>query len=270
MVLQRVWLASLLLLLIQPGLSLAHGNQDHGDKKAAKHMADHGKAGVGKQHPWGQTGDPDKVDRKVEVSMSDAMRFSPDSLRVEKGETIHFVVRNEGKLMHEFVLGTAEALNEHAELMMKYPDMAHDEPYMAHVAPGASEDIIWRFNRSGEFGFACLIAGHYQAGMKGTLSVQGPAGPDEKMAPKKTGHSPGDARKSGHDMTEGQVRRINREKGTVMIEHGEIPNLNMPPMAMMFHVEDTDVLNSLKPGDTIRFKALHKDRKFIATDIQAP
>jgi uncharacterized cupredoxin-like copper-binding protein len=49
--------------------------------------------------------------------------------------------------------------------------MEHDEAHMVHVAPGQTGEIIWTFNRPGEFEFACLIAGHFQAGMKGTVIV---------------------------------------------------------------------------------------------------
>ena len=73
--------------------------------------------------------------------------------------------------MHEFVLCAKKDLDEHAALMMKFPDMEHDEPYMAHVAPGKTGEIVWTFNRAGAFEFACLIAGHYQAGMVGTIKV---------------------------------------------------------------------------------------------------
>jgi uncharacterized cupredoxin-like copper-binding protein len=74
--------------------------------------------------------------------------------------------------MHEFVIGTQRELDEHAALMAKHPNMEHDEPYMAHVDPGKSGEIIWQFNRAGEFGFACLIAGHYQSGMIGQIVVR--------------------------------------------------------------------------------------------------
>ena len=69
-----------------------------------------------------------------------------------------------------------ETLDEHAEAMLRFPGMEHDEPYMAHVAPGQSGEMIWTFNRAGEFDFACLIAGHYQAGMVGTIRVSGAPG----------------------------------------------------------------------------------------------
>jgi uncharacterized cupredoxin-like copper-binding protein len=69
------------------------------------------------------------------------------------------------------VIGTKKVLDEHAKMMEKFPNMEHDEPYMAHVAPGKTGEIIWTFNRAGEFDFACLIAGHYSAGMKGVIRV---------------------------------------------------------------------------------------------------
>jgi uncharacterized cupredoxin-like copper-binding protein len=126
---------------------------------------------VKEQKPWGIAGDADQVDRTIEVSMTDQMRFTPDRIEVKLGETIRFVHRNQGRMLHEFVLGTKQELDEHAAMMVKFPGMEHDEPYMAHVGPGKREEIVWTFNRAGEFDFACLIAGHYQAGMVGKISV---------------------------------------------------------------------------------------------------
>jgi uncharacterized cupredoxin-like copper-binding protein len=103
--------------------------------------------------------------------MGDDMRFRPDRIEVREGETVRLVMHNDGKLMHEFVIGTPPDLAEHAALMVKFPDMEHDEPYMAHVPPGKTGEIVWTFNRAGEFEFACLIAGHYQGGMVGTIMV---------------------------------------------------------------------------------------------------
>jgi uncharacterized cupredoxin-like copper-binding protein len=109
--------------------------------------------------------------RSVVFTMTDNMRFTPDTLKVRVGETLRIVVRNEGKMLHEFVLGTKKELDEHAALMVKFPTMEHDEPYMAHVPAGKSGEIVWTFNRAGDFDFACLIAGHYQAGMVGKITV---------------------------------------------------------------------------------------------------
>jgi len=126
---------------------------------------------IREQKPWGIAGDASEVDRTIEIRMTDQMRFTPDRLQVRQGETIRFVHRNDGKILHEFVIGTRETLDEHAESMLRFPGMEHDEPYMAHIAPGQSGEMIWTFNRTGEFDFACLIAGHYQAGMVGTIRV---------------------------------------------------------------------------------------------------
>jgi uncharacterized cupredoxin-like copper-binding protein len=49
--------------------------------------------------------------------------------------------------------------------------MEHDEPYMVHVAPGKTGEMTWTFNRAGDFEFACLIPGHYEAGMIGKVNV---------------------------------------------------------------------------------------------------
>jgi uncharacterized cupredoxin-like copper-binding protein len=112
-----------------------------------------------------------KAMRTIEVDMNDQMRFTPALIKVTQGEVIRFVHTNSGKLMHEFVLGTPETLAEHADLMKKFPGMEHSEPYMAHVPPGKKGEIIWKFTKSGEFGFGCLIPGHFDAGMKGRIIV---------------------------------------------------------------------------------------------------
>lgn len=139
----------------------------HNEQHAELHSA----AVIKEQKPWGIAGDAEQVSRTIEIGMSDAMRFTPDRLEVKQGETIRMVHRNDGQVLHEFVLGTQADLDAHAALMAKFPGMQHDEPYMAHVAPGQSGEIIWTFNRAGDFDFACLIAGHYQAGMVGKVRV---------------------------------------------------------------------------------------------------
>ncbi len=127
------------------------------------------------QTPWGIAGEAKAVSRTVTVLMDDSMRFSPDKLSFKQGETVRFVIRNKGKLRHELVIGTRQTLDDHAAMMLKFPAMAHDEPYMAHVGAGKTGSLIWTFNRAGEFDFACLIAGHYQAGMVGKISVAAPS-----------------------------------------------------------------------------------------------
>jgi uncharacterized cupredoxin-like copper-binding protein len=90
---------------------------------------------------------------------------------VDEGEAVRFVVRNSGRMRHEMVIGTRDELAKHAAMMARFPDMEHDEAYMVHVDPGKTGEIVWHFNRAGSFEFACLIAGHYEAGMRGTITV---------------------------------------------------------------------------------------------------
>ena len=120
---------------------------------------------------FGRTGDPKQAKRTIRVEMSDRMRFTPDALEVRQGDTIRFVVKNSGRTMHEMVIGTREELKAHAEVMRKHPGMEHDKPFMAHVAPGKSEEIVWQFTQAGEFNYGCLIPGHFEAGMVGRIKV---------------------------------------------------------------------------------------------------
>lgn len=142
--------------------ALAHEGADHA-----------GKAGpvAGEQEDWGIAGGVKAATRTIRITMSDNMRFTPDRIDVKQGETVKLVVTNAGRMFHELVIGTKKELEEHAALMMKFPNMEHDEPYMAHVKPGTTGDLVWTFNRPGDFDFACLVAGHYQAGMKGKIHV---------------------------------------------------------------------------------------------------
>lgn len=124
-----------------------------------------------KQEDWGIAGDPKAARRTVEIGLSDAKRFSPSKLQVREGETVRFVVVNRGRQPHEFVVGTRKVLDAHAALMRRFPQMDHDEANAVHVAPGRRKSLAWTFNRPGEFSFACLMPGHYEAGMTGTVKV---------------------------------------------------------------------------------------------------
>ncbi len=162
-------------LMLTAALALSGAAFAHGDAHPAKKAA----AVKKEQKDWGIAGDAKSAKRTIEVKMLDSMRFSPEAIEVKQGETLRFIVGNDGKQMHEFVIGTKAENDEHAALMLKFPNMEHDEPYMAHVAPGKTGEIVWTFNRAGDFDFACLIAGHYQAGMVGRIKVlaAAPAGP---------------------------------------------------------------------------------------------
>ncbi len=161
---KRVVVKCLLSILVLGGSAWALGDDNHGTKGqsgADAHAVD-----------LGEPGDPTQVTRTIAVQMSDAMRYTPANVRVKRGETIRFAVRNAGVLKHELVLGTAKELKEHAELMRKFPEMEHADPNMISVEPGKSGELVWRFTRAGRFDFACLQPGHYEAGMVGKVIVK--------------------------------------------------------------------------------------------------
>jgi uncharacterized cupredoxin-like copper-binding protein len=142
----------------------AHGEATHDKPKAAMPVST-------EEHAFGKQGDPKKVTRTIAIDMSDMMRFTSPEITVKQGEIIKFVVTNKGKLMHEMVIGTMDELKAHGEMMKKHPGMEHDEPYMAHVSPGKKEEMVWQFTRTGEFHYACLVPGHFEAGMIGKINV---------------------------------------------------------------------------------------------------
>ncbi|WP_443082459.1 cupredoxin domain-containing protein [Tepidimonas sp.] len=147
-----------------PLMAAGHGPHGHDTPRRA--------ALPPEQKPWGIAGDPARISRTIDIRMGDDMRFRPDRITVRQGETVRLRAINRGRVMHELVIGTPEELAAHAELMKKHPGMEHDEPYMAHVAPGQRGDIVWHFNRPGNFQFACLIPGHFDAGMVGHIRVE--------------------------------------------------------------------------------------------------
>ena len=143
--------------------AVAHGDAKH-EKKEARPIST-------EETAFGREGDPKKAGRTLHVHMSDQMRFKPSELTVKQGDTVRFRVKNSGKVMHEMVLGTMDQLKQHAEMMRKHPGMEHDEPYMAHVAPGQTGTMVWQFTKAGEFFYGCLVPGHFEAGMIGKVKV---------------------------------------------------------------------------------------------------
>ena len=145
----------------------AHGEESHVKKTGPV---------VKEQKAWGIAGDAKSVKRTIAIAMSDTMRFTPASIEVNQGDTVRLTLTNTGQVMHELVIGTQKELAEHAALMKRFPNMEHEEPYMAHVAPGKTGEIIWTFNRPGDFDFACLLPGHFEAGMVGKILVKASTG----------------------------------------------------------------------------------------------
>jgi len=146
--------ATIFALALASSPAFSHGDED-------SHGANIGKAGKAA-----------KVSRTITVEMNDAMRFNPSSITVRRGETIKFLVKNGGQQKHEMVLGSVKELQEHAELMQKFPQMEHVEPNQVEVDPGKTGKLIWQFTKAGKVDFACLRPGHFEAGMQGSIAVK--------------------------------------------------------------------------------------------------
>ncbi|HEV2575485.1 MAG TPA: cupredoxin family protein [Beijerinckiaceae bacterium] len=144
--------------LFLTGGALADPGHSHGDSFA-----------------FGEPGDPKKPSQTVPVTMREVdgkMMFFPNKLEFRTGQQVKFVIRNNGELDHELVIGTLEDNLKHAEQMRKNPDMEHDDPNAKRIAPKKSAEIVWKFTKAGEFDFSCLIPGHRESGMFGTIVVK--------------------------------------------------------------------------------------------------
>lgn len=123
----------------------------------------------------GEPGDPSKPARTIELNMiegSGMMGYSVNRVEVKKGEQIRFRITNAGALAHEFMLDSIERNAKHKIEMQKNPEMEHDDPNGVRLEPGKVSEILWKFENEGTFEFACLIPGHYEAGMHGTVVVK--------------------------------------------------------------------------------------------------
>ena len=123
----------------------------------------------------GEPGDATNPARIVQVTMTEAdgkMLFLPNRIEIKKDEQVKFMLRNNGELDHEFILATTAENLKHAESMKKSPDMEHDDPNGKRLAPKKTDQIVWRFTQVGEFEYSCLIPGHREAGMIGTIVVK--------------------------------------------------------------------------------------------------
>lgn len=162
-----------------PALAFAAG--DHGSHTDAKagtaSSAGHAMAGMQEMHSdthaslAGMAGDAAKVSRTIAVEMDDTMRFTPGDVSVKAGETVRFFIINKGQVPHEMVIGTSEEIAEHAEMMKKMPGMAHKEANQITLTPGQRGGIVWQFGKAGTVTYACLVPGHKEAGMVGTVEV---------------------------------------------------------------------------------------------------
>lgn len=136
---------------------MADGDMSAADMEGGDHDGHEHGHGHGDEHEhtfsFGEPAAADDADRTIVVTANDTMRFDPGSIDVNPGETVHFVVRNEGRLEHSFTLGTAAEQMEHEEEMkgMSMDMMAghmDDDPNGIVIAPGATGSLTWHFTKA--------------------------------------------------------------------------------------------------------------------------
>jgi uncharacterized cupredoxin-like copper-binding protein len=123
------------------------------------------------KYQFGKLGKETKVSRTIEIDTYDNMQFVPNKIEIKVGETIKFIIVNKGKEIHEFMLGSAEELDDHGRMMQENPTDIHSHDNSIVVEVGRTKNIIWEFNKEGNMYFACLLPGHSEAEVKGTIQV---------------------------------------------------------------------------------------------------
>jgi len=139
----------------------------------------------------GEKGDPNKIDRVVNIKMYDNY-YEPNIIKIKKGETIKFVVENLGDLVHEYNIGTKEMHIKHQPEMQKLIDheillvdkidkvkmkkmskmdhsLGHSHANSIMLEPKKTGEIIWKFTKDINLEMACNIPGHYETGMVGNF-----------------------------------------------------------------------------------------------------
>ena len=208
----------------------------------------------------GKAGKKKDAKRTIQITMNETadgkMAFFPGKLDFKEGETVILSFTNTGKTDHEFVMDSDENVQKHREVMKKNPDMVHADDNTIRVEPGKKGVIIWKFAKAGEYKFACMIPGHYEAGMSGPLKVTGKAGaamvPAEKPAASPVVAS---SEATAGPLTAGLVKKLDAKQMKVTIKHGKLVNLDMDAMTMVFAVKDEAMMKKLKEGADIKFKA---------------
>ena len=135
----------------------------------------------------GEPGQLNEVDRTIEIKMFDNY-YEPNQIDIKKGETVKFVVKNMGELVHEFNIATKEMHIKHQPEMLKMVAMeillgdridikkmkeaAKSDHSMAHshsnsvlLEPNKIGELIWKFTTNTSLEAACNVPGHYQSGM---------------------------------------------------------------------------------------------------------
>ena len=142
----------------------------------------------------GEKGDPKNIDRTIEIKMYDNY-YEPNLIKVKKGETIKFIIRNLGEMVHEYNIATKEMHIKHQPEMQKLVDhgilmvdkidkekmkkmskmdhsLSHSHANSVMVEPKKTGEIVWKFSKNLTLEMACNIPGHYETGMVGQIIIK--------------------------------------------------------------------------------------------------
>jgi uncharacterized cupredoxin-like copper-binding protein len=152
--------ASILLIMTSASFASGTHGEGHSDDITDSHENTHAS-------PIGDPANYSPENRQVEVSLDDSMRFyfTPSLDALKEGEAVTFIIRNDGKMDHEFSIGTAEEQISHMEMMKKMPNMVHHDNTTVSLSAGAEAELSWRFAGKEEVVFSCNVPGHFEAGM---------------------------------------------------------------------------------------------------------
>ena len=166
----RPKLLSAIVMVLAVILGACGGNgADHNEDSATSEPA----ATEGDSSTFGVAADASDADRTIKIVASDELAFRPETVTVSAEETIRFVVTNDGKSPHEFVLGDQEYQDEHEQAMAHGGEHGADLGNVVDLPSGETGELTWTFTSSGEVLFACHVSGHYEGGMVGTITVTG-------------------------------------------------------------------------------------------------
>ena len=121
---------------------------------------------------FGEPADPATADRTIEIVTTNDLVFNPADLTATAGETITFRIVNDGTIIHDVTLGDEATQEEHAEEMAEMAGMANDQPNAMTIAAGETKELTWTFTQPGTVLIGCYQPGHYDAGMKGQITVE--------------------------------------------------------------------------------------------------
>jgi len=110
------------------------------------------------------------ITRTIAVTTTDTLRFNPDQIDVRAGETVAFEITNSGAPPHEFFIGTAAQQQAHEAEMSSGAAMM-DETHAVDVPAGGAARLVYTFDQPGTLEYGCHVAGHYAAGMRGTITI---------------------------------------------------------------------------------------------------